>query len=93
MELAAALFEDSREYLLYSNAVILNYGSHMGQKLYFIEQAPDAIPFPEPLAGVPNEYAGLTTWQLRNGFGVTIGGELAPVSAVTDPSLVGLLSP
>ena len=81
------------EHLFYSNTVSLNYGPHSNRNAYYFQQDATAIPFPSPDVTIPNEYVGLTTLQLRNIYGLTIGGELAPTNVVTDPSIAGLLDP
>lgn len=81
------------DHLFYNNSVILNHGPYTSRKLYFSEQAPSAIPFPSASAEVPDEYVGLTALQIMNTYGLSLGGELAPPNAVSDPSIVGLLDP
>jgi hypothetical protein len=80
------------DHLFYSSTTTLNYGPYHDQQLYYAAQAANAIPFPVAEPQIPNEYIGLTTLQLRNQFGLTVGGGLAPAQTVTVPSLKGLLS-
>jgi hypothetical protein len=77
----------------YRNTVTLNYGPYVNRRVYFGMQHPNAIPFPIPLPGLPPAYVGLTSLQLQTQFGLTIGGELAPASAVTLPRIGGLVAP
>jgi hypothetical protein len=86
------LYDAPIDHLFYNSTTILNYGQYDNQRLYFAVQAANAIPFPEAEPQIPNGYVGLTTLQLRNQYGLTVGGGLAPVQTVTVPGLKGLLS-
>ncbi|QDT01147.1 G8 domain-containing protein [Adhaeretor mobilis] len=81
----------SISHLFASNSVTLNYGSFDNQRVYFNTQLPNAIPFPESAAHIPEEYIGLTTAQLRTNFGKTIAGEIAPDDTVTLPQILGVV--
>ncbi len=75
------------------DTVILDYGPYINQQLYSLGQVASFIPFPEPRLDAPAAYIGLTNQQLWNEFGVTLGGAIAPPSAVTEPYIVGLVAP
>jgi hypothetical protein len=77
----------------FSNTVTLNYGPYVNRRVYSGIQHPTAIPFPTPLPDLPAAYVGLTSLQLQTLYGLTIGGELAPASAVTLPRIGGLVAP
>ena len=77
----------------YNDSVTLNYGPFESRRVYSDLQHPLAIPFPVPQDNVPLAFIGLTSQQLRDIHGLTIGGELAPLSAVAVPRIGGLVAP
>ncbi len=76
-----------------SSTVTLNYGSYTNRKVYFYEQHPSTIVFPEPADGVPSSYVGLSSLQLLGLTGLPIVGEFAPLNSVTNERINGLLAP
>ncbi|HVT26379.1 MAG TPA: hypothetical protein VHE81_00030, partial [Lacipirellulaceae bacterium] len=76
-----------------NDTVMLDYGPFDNQRLYSLGQAASFIPFPQPRLDAPATYVGLTNQQLWDEFGVTVGGAIAPPSAVTYPNVVGLVAP
>jgi hypothetical protein len=82
---------DSIAHIFYDSKVFLNYGPYANQQLYAGEQMASAVPFPTAKPYIPTEYVGLTTAQLRDQFGSTVYGELAPAEFLQIPSLGGLL--
>ncbi len=79
------------DHAFYMSSVLLNYGPYQNRRLYSLAQKADAIPFPMPQQYLPNQYVGLTTQQLKNQFGLTILGEIAPSDTTIVSSLNGLL--
>jgi hypothetical protein len=73
--------------------VTLNFGSFANKRLYYLQQAPDAVPFPSPIVGLPIQYVGLTNQQLWTLYGVALGDAVAPAGAYTVPQIVGLIAP
>ncbi|QDV80333.1 Bifunctional hemolysin/adenylate cyclase precursor [Planctomycetes bacterium K2D] len=73
-------------------ALTLQYGPYSNHRLYFPVQRADAVPFPEPLQGVPSAYVGLTQQQLYDTFGLAVGGEIAPEDAISTSDTAGLVS-
>jgi Ca2+-binding RTX toxin-like protein len=72
--------------------IFFDFGPYNNQRVYYLEQAPSAIPFPIAAAGVPSAYVGLTSLQLWNQYGLAVGGTLAPASVITVPGIDGLIS-
>ena len=64
-----------------------------GKQFFFHEQAPDYVYFRADEAPdyIPPELIGKTNQQLWDQYGVAIGGSLAPVDAVEDPHVGGLI--
>jgi hypothetical protein len=62
-------------------------------ELYFVEQAASYVPFPRSVARgfVPDAYLGLTNLQLRQRFGVSLGGRLPAYDVTAYPGYRGLL--
>ncbi|MEX2168297.1 MAG: G8 domain-containing protein [Pirellulales bacterium] len=89
----SALEESIISSMFYSDRVTLKYGPFDNQRVYSAVQYPTAIPFPAPEEDLPPEYVGLTSLQLQVLHGLTIGGELAPLSAVAVPRIGGLVTP
>lgn len=85
-------FMSGIDFLFNENLVVLDYNQFDNQQAYFTTQLADAIPFPEALPHVPTAYVGLTTQQIRNVYGLTIGGELAPSDATTVQGVRGLVA-
>jgi hypothetical protein len=73
--------------------VTLNYGSFVSQRLYNAMQSATAIPFPAPRSDIPPQYVGLTNQQLRDLYGVSLGGSIVPSNAITVPNITGLVVP
>lgn len=83
--------------------------SHNGQQVYYKEQAYDFVPYPSatwlaqnptstkhgPLvaAWVPVELQDQTNAQLYAQYGLAIGGVVAPVNAIPDPLINGIVGP
>ncbi|QEG34710.1 G8 domain-containing protein [Bythopirellula goksoeyrii] len=76
-----------------SSNVTLNYGPYQNQRLYFLEQDPDAVVYPVPEENVPYYYIGLTSQEFQDLHGLTPGGELAPSNTYTVERIRGLLAP
>ncbi len=71
-----------------------------GLQLFSAQQAEDYVPFPSPpmhgtkvYPGFPTVLIGLTNAQLRDQFGLRLGGMLAPMVSVPDPRSNGLVGP
>lgn len=79
------------DHLFYDSKVFLNYGLFGNRQLYSPMQVRTAVPFPVAEPQIPAEYVGKTTGQLRNQYGLTLYGELAPDGVLTIPTLGGLL--
>jgi hypothetical protein len=77
----------------YSDAVWLNYGPFVRQRAYFRIQAADAVPFPNPIPGLPAGFEDLTNQELWDYYGMAIGGEVAPATAGAVPGIYGLVAP
>jgi hypothetical protein len=75
------------------NVVILNFGDFRNQRLYYVQQQADHVPFPTVRDDIPAAYVGLTNRQLWDVYGVALGGAIAPDDAYTTPHFVGLLGP
>ena len=78
---------------LVNDLIILNFGPFINQRLYYVDQLPNSIPFPTPRPDAPAAYIGLTNQQLWNQFGVALGGAIAPVSSYSVPSILGVIAP
>jgi hypothetical protein len=76
-----------------NDVVTLDFGPFNNKRLYYLQQAADAIPFPSPIDGLPSEYVGLTTQQLWDSYGVALGGAIAPAGSYSVPQIVGLIAP
>lgn len=73
--------------------VTLNFGPFVNKRLYYVQQAATAVPFPLPISGLPPAYVGLTNQQLWNQHGVALGGAVAPLGSITVPQILGLIAP
>lgn len=73
--------------------VILDFGPFKNKRLYYSQQAANAVPFPSPIDGLPSEYVGLTNQQLAGWYGAPLGGAVAPAGSYTLPEIVGLIAP
>ena len=62
--------------------VTLNYGPYQNQRVYFAGQGANVVPFPSAKPFLPPSYIGLTNQQLLSRFGVAVGGEILPASAI-----------
>lgn len=71
--------------------ITLNFGGFVNQRLYFREHAADFVPFPEADGEVPAEYIGKTNQQLRDEFGLSMGGEIAPSDVSVVDGILGLV--
>jgi hypothetical protein len=80
-------------FVFLQDRVTLNFGIFRNQRLYYGAQAPNAIPFPKAVNGVPNAYVGLTSQQLWSIHRVAVGGTVAPAGTITVPSIIGLIGP
>jgi len=79
---------------LFRNQVVrLDYGPHNDRQIYFLEQDPDHVLYPEAENLIPNEYIGLTAQEIQDQLGQTVAGELAPQNVVTVVDIRGLLDP
>jgi hypothetical protein len=76
-----------------NDVVTLNFGPFANQRLYYTQQAADAVPFPAPIEGLPGEYVGLTNQQLWTQYGVALNSAIAPSGSYTVPEIVGLIAP
>jgi hypothetical protein len=79
--------------LFREETVILDFGPFNVHRLYYVQQAANAVPFPEPREGLPPEYVGLTNQQLWDQYGVALAGGIAPSNAFTVPYVTGLIAP
>lgn len=79
--------------VFYLLEVRLDYGPYSNQQLYFRQQDASAVPFPEPVPGLPPGYVGLTQSQLFQQFGVAVGGAVAPSNAFVSSDVLGLIGP
>jgi hypothetical protein len=75
------------------DVVTLNFGPFANKRLYYLQQASDAVPFLWPMDGLPIAYVGLTNQQLWDQFGVALGGAVAPDGSYTVPQIEGLIAP
>jgi hypothetical protein len=75
------------------DSIVLDYGIFHNQRLYFEAQKANYIPFPVARPDMPSQYIGLTNQQLMNQFGVALGGEIVPATAITYPNVIGLVMP
>ncbi|MCI0333176.1 MAG: hypothetical protein L0228_08135 [Planctomycetes bacterium] len=73
--------------------VTLNFGPFANKRLYYTQQAADAVPFPAPISGLLPQYVGLTNQQLWDQYGVALGGAVAPAGSYTVPQIIGLIAP
>ncbi len=73
--------------------VTLNFGPFANKRLYYTQQAANAVPFPSPISGLLPQYVGLTNQQLWNQYGVAFGGAVAPAGSYMIPQIVGLIAP
>ena len=71
------------------DSILLDYGPFNLQRVYFPEQMPASVPFPENHFLVPEQYVGLSSQQLVDGFGITVGGGLAPADVHDVPRING----
>jgi hypothetical protein len=84
-------FKYSIEHVFYSDTVTLDFGEFDMQRLYYESQTADSVPFPEPGEFIPPEYVGKTVQELFDEFGLAIGGEIAPDSAISADGIIGLV--
>lgn len=80
-------------HLFNQTTITLNYGPFSNQRLYFVTQRADFIPFPAIEDGIPIQYVGLTNGELFSQYGLAISGEVAPSEATAVEGIVGLLAP
>ena len=73
--------------------VVLDYGAFSSQRVYSVNQLADFVPFPVSVADIPIQLVGLTNQQIKDQFGVTLGGEIVPQDAITDSLIGGLIEP
>jgi Ca2+-binding RTX toxin-like protein len=73
------------------DVVTLDFGPFASQRLYYMQQAADAIPFPRSIEELPPGYVGLTNQQLWDQYGVALGGEVAPGDVYTVSNITGLI--
>ena len=59
-----------------------------GEQVYFFDQAPEAVPFPEE---GPAPLVGLTSGEIRKRYGLTVGGGLAGPDAAEREQIRGLV--
>lgn len=85
-------FGGSTSFVFSSDTITLDYGPFQNQRVYFSEQAADAVPFPEALPGVDDDYVGLTSAELWARFGVAVGGRLAPSDVLEHERIDGLVA-
>lgn len=83
--------DDPLSFVFTSDRITLNFGAFRNQRAYFTVQSPLAVPFPTAVAGIPPAYVGKTSLALWTQYGVAIGGELAPGTAVALPAINGLI--
>jgi hypothetical protein len=82
--------------------------SHNGQQVYFKEQAYNYVPYPDAnfvannpnvphgpvaVAWVPAALQDMTNQQMWNTYGIAIGGVVAPLNAIADPLINGIVGP
>jgi hypothetical protein len=79
--------------LLTDDIVTLDFGPFANKRLYYTKQAADYVPFPQPIAGLPDDYVGptKTNQYLWDTYGVALGGAIAPSDAYTVPEIMGLI--
>jgi hypothetical protein len=77
------------EAMLAPDHITLTRNDSTVAQLYFFEQRPTHVPFPAELAQgyVPDEYLNLTNQELREQFGISLGGDFPPSDAVFLPTL------
>lgn len=80
-------------HVFYEIEVRLQYVAFPNHQLYFREQHADAIPFPEAVPGISQDYIGLTQVELLDQFGIAVGGEIAPGNAEVASGVYGLVVP
>ena len=85
-------------YFLLTDKIILDYGEHSNQRLYFNEQDADYIPLPfddEPYTFyederiVLSEFAVKSNRQLQRDYRMSFGGSLLPGDAIPHPGIDG----
>ncbi|MEL6820480.1 MAG: T9SS type A sorting domain-containing protein [Calditrichota bacterium] len=85
-------------YVLLPDKIILNYGSHNNQRLFFDEQAADYTPLPvdgepytffEGIRYILARFATKTNQQLQSDFNMSFGGTVIPQNAISDPTISG----
>lgn len=77
----------------FQRLVTLNYGSFVNQRLYFVEQDPNFIPFPVVEGVTGDQFTGKTVAQLWSEFGLAPGGEVAPAGSTTESGIEGVIAP
>jgi hypothetical protein len=93
MDTYFATADGSITHIFLQDRVILNFGPYQNQRVYYLLQNADAIPFPAAAPTVPAAYVGLTSQQLWDQFGIAVGGTVAPANAISVPGIVGLIGP
>ena len=77
--------------LFSSDQIIVNLGELRG-RMYYYEQSPYYVPFPSSVSQgyVDSAYLNKSNAQLKNEFGISFGGEIAPPDALQMPNIYGL---
>ena len=92
--------DSAEEWYLLNDRVILNFGDHNGEQLFFAEQATDQVLYTgqpgqlnsdDPGLEVNPDHFGLTNAQLQDMFGSSFGGVLTTEDAVdmVDDGIIG----
>jgi hypothetical protein len=84
---------DSVEYAFLPQSAVADFGPYDEVSLLYGAQHPDAVPWPAPAPGVPAQYVGRTSRELRESFGRAIGGVLASGDARPLAGIGGLVEP
>jgi Ca2+-binding RTX toxin-like protein len=71
------------------DTLILNSGPYINREIFFTGHQANAIPFPVARPDIPAAYVGLTNQQLRDWYGVALGGKVAPNNTFTVPFITG----
>jgi len=85
-------FENQYAYVFANDATTLNYGPYVNKRVYYLQQAPLSIPFPQAIGNIPGAYIGKTAQFLWNTYGVAVAGGLAPITSVSVPTIYGLIA-
>ena len=92
--------DSANEHFLLDDQVLLDFGAYQNQQLYFYEQAPEHIIFPEPPdqltpddpgPTVGQEFVGVTNAEIHAGLGSSFGGALLPDDAAEYERILGLI--